>query len=133
MADGIVVVGYDSPSLTSAKAVGGVCSVEFDAPGADLWRLSRVVVTSTSVTQPLALVYDGGVDALNFLDGTRRGGINGDPTQGDVAEFANPIPIQGGRSVIVQWTGMSAGSYGIARIHYELVHNPHAGARRLLA
>lgn len=83
-------------------------------PAGQQWRLERIIVSSTSSSSTKARVYADSTDPGHYLDpGTSTGNL-------DVAEYQYPPILLTGETLIVQWTGMSAGARGVAVVQWHV-------------
>jgi hypothetical protein len=97
-----------SPEIASAAA-DGTASVIFTVPVGLQWVLTRIAVSSTSQYPTNCRVLVNGI----FQLGTGAG--NGDSATG------NPMPIQQGSEITIEWTGCSPGANCTATLTYTLV------------
>ncbi|KAB2809305.1 hypothetical protein F9L07_19895 [Pimelobacter simplex] len=106
---------FRSDFLTTAPAAGGLATAELrQVPQDERWLLDRVVVQCTSTTQTVAFLYLNETEDRGVLDGTRVGNF-------DVADQSQPILLEGGARLIVQWRGASNGAIGHARLQLRIL------------
>ena len=100
---------FVSPPKTAIFGGDGTASVGFTTPVGLGWILTRIAVSSTSSYPTNAFVYVNEV----FQLGTGAG--NGDSATG------NPMPVQEGSEVTIQWTGGQPGATAQATLTYYFV------------
>jgi len=100
------VTDYITRSARSSAAAAGVCQVQLpELDQNQLWLITHAVVSCTSSTPTTVRWYAGSVLDLNLLDGSGSGNF-------DIADWPNGLQLQPTTSLIVQWTGASAGAIG---------------------
>lgn len=106
---------FRSDFLTTKPAAGGRARVELrQVPQDERWLVDRVVVLCDSTTPTVAFLYLNDTEDRGVLDGTRVGNF-------DVADMSQPILLEGGTRLIVQWTGASNGAIGSARLQLRIL------------
>lgn len=110
-ADGWRLANWTSYSAVSAAAAGGVCSASFDNLDPDeMWLVDRAVVSCPTGTAATELrLYDGAPDVSRLLSGTDRGSF-------DEADYPTGLLVEGGRSLVAQWTNVPDGAVGQIRV-----------------
>lgn len=97
---------FVSPPNTDVIGADGTAAVTFTTPVGHGWIVTRIAVSSTSGFPTDALVFVNGI----FQLGTGAG--NGDSATG------NPMPVQEGSVVTVEWTGGQPGATCTATLTY---------------
>lgn len=107
---------FRQPVLTTPAAGGtGLATTELpQVPQDERWLLDRVVVQCTSSTPTAAFLYVNEAEDRACLDGTRVGNF-------DVADNAQPIVLEGGTRLLIQWKGASIGARGTARLQLRIL------------
>jgi hypothetical protein len=101
--------------LTTPAAAGGLATVELaQVPHDERWLLDRAVVQCDSTTPTVAFLYLNDIEDRGVLDGTRVGNF-------DVADNTQPILLDGGGVLKVQWQGASNGAKGTARLQLRIL------------
>lgn len=113
------VVDYAYWDAVSDPAVGGVATLISEPVEIGYyWRVERIVVSSDSTTTPQCGVYVASPtptpSPLALRDFTRYG-----TTQ--PAEYPLGLLVVPNTSLIIRWTGLSAGARGTASVQYQLV------------
>lgn len=107
---------FQQSYLTSKPATAaGLCRVELPTvPQDEVWLIDRMVVSTDSTTDTVAFFYLDAVDPTRGIDGTWWGNF-------DVADYASPIQLPGGVTLLCEWTGASVGTVGTLRVQYQLL------------
>lgn len=104
----------DSGARLAVADAAGTALVIFEAVRpSEVWRVTRVTVSSTSSVQGPAVVYIGDPSPQNARNGTRTGIF-------DIDDSAAPLIVPSTEALQIQWTGMSAGAVCTAIIQYEI-------------
>lgn len=126
--DGATVVLVDYPAALEGEAVAdasGVATVEFDAIDSPLlWRVERMTTYLSDQAPPAGaacLVYEGPLlRPIRIRDGSSSPAL-------DVADESSPITLQPGSQLVVQWTGLRAGTQAYVSVQYQLWRRIIAG------
>lgn len=114
-ASGWVLRDYVSLQLRSAAAAGGSTQVEFNQlDGTEMWVIDHAVVVCNSSTPTTVRWYAGAVADLAMLDGSSAGNF-------DVADWPAGLVIQPTSSLIVVWSGASAGAVGTVTLQARVL------------
>jgi hypothetical protein len=110
------VVDYTS-AQTQATATGSTVELEFDqVESGYLWRVERVVITTTSAGQLHAAVYAGYPSPGNLRDATPiPAGLSG------IAEYPVYLTVPSGVALTVQASGAAPGDVVTVHVQYQLV------------
>lgn len=118
---GATIVLVDYPPALEGDAVadaGGVATVEFDPVDTPfLWRIERMTTYLDDQSPPAGatcLVYEGpSVRPIRIRDGSSSPAL-------DIADETSPITIQPSNQLIVQWTGLTAGTHAYVSAQIQL-------------
>lgn len=110
------VVDYPVEDLIG-RATGGTLALAFDPVEPPfVWRVERIVVTTTSAAQLTVSVYAGDVSIGKLRDATPL------PVgQSAIAEYPQFLTIPSGVALTVVLSGTVAGDLGTASVQYQLV------------
>lgn len=101
---------YPRTVTTPAATASGTVTGTFQpVPAGRLWLVERIVVSCTSSTPTAAAFYTDNVNAAGLVEGTSAGNF-------DIADENSPLAVDGGSTLIVQWTGASVGAVGTCRV-----------------
>lgn len=107
------MVPFNGKTASAIASAGGVATATIGPIGlGQTWTVLRTALTSTSTVRTTATIYRNAVSPGNFVDQSRGGG-NGDVT-------GTAYKLQSGESVIVQWTGCTAGATCIVTVDGQL-------------
>ncbi|MBN9327979.1 hypothetical protein [Cellulomonas sp. 73-145] len=105
-AAGWTLVDFIELNAVTAAAAGGVATAQFaQLDTSELWLVDHAVVSCTSSTATSVRWYRDSVDPRRLLDGSNSGNF-------DVADWPQSLQVQPGASLLVQWSGASAGAIG---------------------
>lgn len=114
-ASGWQVADYGRAQAASAPAAGGIAQLELpQLAGEQMWLVDHAVIACTSATPTQARWYDSWPADGNLLDGTDSGNF-------DVADWPAGLVVRPSTSVVVRWTGASAGAVGTIVVQYRLL------------
>lgn len=110
------VVDFATQNL-QAKATGGVVEIDFDQPEQGyLWRVERIVVTTTAAKPLVCAVYAGYGSPGNLRDWTPiPAGWSG------IAEYPQFLTIPSGVGLALVFSGTVPNDVVTAHVQYQLV------------
>lgn len=112
-----VTVDMLNDSQVADEDGSGAAQIVFGPPGMQVyWLVERIAVHSDSSSSSALGVYVGSVDALpqELVDYTGSG-------NNDAADENQPILVEPGQKLVLQWSGLSTGAKVYARIQYRVV------------
>lgn len=110
-------IDYQADQRQGRIDATGKALVEWDPPDNDqLWRIERIVVTSTSTATLGVSVYGGTVQPQNLRDWTQL-----PPGWSGVAEYPAPMTIENGQWLALLFAGGLTGEQVTAHIQYQQV------------
>ncbi|MDB4872806.1 MAG: hypothetical protein JWL97_3810 [Gemmatimonadales bacterium] len=117
------VVDYAVADKQAKAVAGGTATITFDqVPGGYLWRVERIVVTTTSAQQVTVTAYAGDALPIRLRDSTPL------PVgYSAVGEYPAMLTILDGLSLLVVVSGGVAGDTVTASVQYQLVQRAAAG------
>jgi hypothetical protein len=109
------LIDYVSVQRRSAPAAGGFAQLEFDQlDQTEMWLIDHAVVKCDSTTPTDLRWYAGAVADLALLDGSSAGNF-------DVADWNAGLQIQPASSLVVRWSGASAGAIGVVTLQARVM------------
>lgn len=106
---------------TGAVPASGILDLSFGPVSQGRWRVQRLVADNDGAAAPSVGVFRNSVTPTNLVDNS--GAINR-----NTADEASPIELQQGESLIVRWTGATAGSISTVTIQYEWITQSEVAA-----
>jgi hypothetical protein len=127
--DGATIVLVDFPAAlegTATANAAGVATVEFDPIDSPfLWRVERMTTYLSDQNPPagaVCLAYEGpSLLPIRIRDGSSSPAL-------DIADEASPITLQPATQLIVQWTGLVAGTKASVSVQIQLWRRIIAGS-----
>lgn len=119
--DGATVVLVDYPPAlegTATADANGTATVEFDPIDSPfLWRVERYTTSLSDQNPPagaVCKVYEGpSLLPTRLRDGSSSPSL-------DIADNNSPVTLQPTSQLIVQWTGLAAGTKASCSVQYQL-------------